>query len=67
MTKSTKIVWNGCDEYMISDESVFTSNEEFKPFSVTECVLSEVPLDEEGDYDFAGFFVTDSGRVFKAA
>lgn len=67
MTKSTKIVWNGCDGYSVSDESVFTSHEEFKPFDVVPVLTEQIPADEDGEQNLDGLFVTECGRVFKAA
>ena len=63
--KTTQIVWNGCDGFIESDKSVFTTREEFKPFYVCEIPMSDVPRDECGEQDFDRLFVTESGRVYK--
>ena len=64
-TEATLIAWNGCDDYIESDTSVFTSREEFKPFAATEIPMSDVPKDEDGKLNFEGLFLTASGRVYK--
>ena len=64
---STKIVWNGCDNYIISDESVFTKTEEFKPFDVVEVDIDTLPVDEDGEKDIDGILGTECGRYFKIA
>ena len=63
--RSTKIVWNGCDAYIESSESVFTPREEFKPFAVTEVSEEDVPVDGDGEFDFNGIFVTENGDTWK--
>lgn len=62
---TTQICWNGCDGYIESDVSIFTTSEEFKPFAVTEIQMSDVPKDDDGELDFYGLFLTSSGRVYK--
>lgn len=62
---TTLIAWNGCDSYVESDASIFTSREEFKPFPATEIAMADVPKDEDGELDFEGLFLTESGRVYK--
>ena len=62
----TKIVWNGCDEYEIQNESVFTSREEFKPFDVIEIDSATIPTDEAGEVNFDGIFMTGDLRCFRA-
>lgn len=65
-TKKTQIVWNGCDAYIESSESVFTQREEFTPFGVVAVDKNDVPVDEDGELDFTGLFVTENGDVWKA-
>ena len=62
---TTQICWNGCDGYIESSRSTFTPREEFKPFAATEIPMSEVPKDEDGELDFEGLFLCESGRVYK--
>jgi len=64
--KTTKIVWNGCDNHIESNESVFTRGEEFTPFEVIEVPLSEIKIDEDGDYEFDGIFVTEAGKFYRS-
>ena len=63
---TVKIVWDGCDSYTVSNESVFTQREEFKPFEVIEIDATTLPKDEEGEVDFTGFFLADDGKTYKA-
>ena len=64
--KTTKIVWNGCDSYMEGEESVFTVREEFTPFEVIEVPLSEIKVDEDGDYELDGVFATEAGKFYRS-
>ena len=63
------IVWNGCDNYEISDESVFTQREEFKPFKVIEIDENTIEFDADGDMILDGIFTVVGGkgcRFYKA-
>ena len=60
------IVWNGCDIYIESSESVFTRREEFKPFEVVGIPLSEIKIDEDGEYEMDGIFGTESGKFYRS-
>ena len=63
--KNTMIVWNGCDSFIEGNESVFTQQEEFKPFEVVEIPLSEIKIDEDGDYEMDGIFATETGKFYR--
>lgn len=63
--KTTSIVWNGCDNYIISNESVFTQREEFKPFEAIEIDINELPI-VDGEPDLNGVFGTECGKYFRA-
>jgi len=63
----TMIVWNGCDSYIESGESVFTEREEFAPFEVVEIPLSAIKIGEDGDYEMDGIFGTESGKFYRVA
>lgn len=58
----TSIVWNGCDSYEISDESVFTQREEFKPFKVIEIDENTIEFDADGDLILDNIFVVAGGK-----
>jgi len=63
---NTKIVWNGTDNYIISNKSVFTQREEFKPFDAIEININELPM-IYGELDMNGVLGTECGRYFRAA
>jgi hypothetical protein len=65
--KITQICWNGCDGYTESAASIFTTREEFKPFAAVEIPMADVPKDEDGELDFNGLFLTDTGHVYRDA
>lgn len=62
--KKVNIVWNGVDGYDISNESVCTSKEEFKPFEVKEISEDDLPLDVDGDIDYDGVFAVVGGKGY---
>lgn len=64
---TTKIVWNGCDSYIESTESVFTMHDEFKPFDAIEINIDNLPKLEDGEIDFDGVLGAESGKYYKAA
>ena len=67
MTKKVFIAWNGCDGHTETDGSpVYKGAHEFPAFEVTPASIEEVPVDEDGEKDFTGFFLTDTGNVYKA-
>ena len=66
MTQITQLVWNGCDNYEISNKSVFTPREEFKPFDVVEVDTATLPTNDYGRLDFNGIFLTGDLRCFRA-
>ncbi len=61
----TKLVWNGCDGYIESEKSVFTTREEFKPFEVIEINKESIPVDDDGEMILDGIFLSESGRFYK--
>ena len=63
---TVKLVWNGCDSYIESTESVFTRSEEFTPFDVVEIDIENLPKDEDGELDFDGVFGAESGKFYRA-
>ena len=60
----TSIVWNGCDGYVESTESVFTPREEFKPFEVIEVDENTIEFDEDGDMILDGIFAIAGGKGY---
>jgi hypothetical protein len=73
-----KLVWNGCDNYIEVEnlrigqdgwngKTMNTPRESFTPFEAVEVSIETVPLldIETGERDFDGFFLTESGRVYR--
>lgn len=60
----TSIVWNGCDGYEVGNESIFTKNEEHKPFKVVEIDENSILFDSDGDMLLDGIFVVVGGKGY---
>ncbi len=58
----TKIVWNGCDSYIETEEDrLYHCAHEYEAFEVV-----VVPAPQYlGDEDLSGYFVTESGHFYK--
>lgn len=65
MKKHTQIVWNGCDNYLESNKSVFTQKEEFKPFAVVEININELPI-IDGEIDMDGVLGCENGKYYRS-
>lgn len=63
--KNNMIAWNGCDSYVETTESIFTTHEEFKPFEVIEVKLDELPKDEDGEPDLNGILGATNGKFYR--
>ena len=72
----TKIVWNGCDNYVEADqaaqrghefdgEKLYPGAQEFTAFEATEIDPANLPKDEDGEPDFNGVFGSESGKFYK--
>ena len=61
----TQIVWDGCDSYTVSNESVFTQREEFKPFEVIQVDVNELPKDVDGEPILYQVYFTEDGKAYK--
>lgn len=72
----TKIVWNGCDNYVevseaeqrgydFDGEKLYHGSHEFSAFDATEINPEELPKDEDGEPDFNGVFGSESGKFYK--
>jgi len=72
----TFIVWNGCDGY-ITVEQAIQQGYNFSigmlhhgrvswPAFSAECVdINSLPVDEHGEPDFTGFYVTSDGGIYR--
>jgi hypothetical protein len=82
MNATTQLIWNGCDGYkevqkLNQDDSceqlddgtfkLYHRSESFTSFPAVEISLDDVPADEDGEPDFDGLFVTDCGKIYRAA
>jgi hypothetical protein len=65
--KTIKLVWNGCDNYIESDKSVFMQREEFKPFEAVEININTLPVDEYGEINMDGVLGCENGKYYRAA
>ena len=72
----TKIVWNGCDNYVEADqakrlgynfdgEKLFHGAKEFMAFEAVEIFLESLPKDDDGEPDLNGVFGSESGNFYK--
>lgn len=72
----TKIVWNGCDNYVEADqaaqrgyefdgEKLYHGTQEFTAFEATEINPADLPKDEDDEPDFNGVFGSESGKFYK--
>jgi len=72
----TKIVWNGCDNYIevgeveargyeFNGEKLYHGSQEFTAFDVEEIDPETLPKDEDGNADLDGIFGTESGKFYK--
>jgi hypothetical protein len=57
-----KIVWNGCDSYELSNNSIFTQKEEFKPFDVVEVSESLIQFNDDGEIINENIFCVVGGK-----
>jgi hypothetical protein len=75
-TKTTMIVWNGCDNYVEANEAaqrghnfdgekLYHGSQEFSAFAAIEIDPESLPKDEDGDADFNGIFGSESGKFYK--
>ena len=70
MNTTTCLIWNGCDAYRIAQdgEVAYSRTEAFSAFPVgAEVDAEDVPRDEDGELNYAGMYVTDQRRIFRAA
>lgn len=66
MNSKTLIVWNGCDGYTETTDAVhYHGAREWRAFEVVPACIDEVPVDEDGEHDFTGFYLTESGNVYR--
>lgn len=74
----TKIVWNGCDNYIEEEQATRRGNDfdgvklyhgsrEFTAFEAVEISPNDLPKGEDGEPDFNGVFGTETGRFYRAA
>ena len=61
----TQIVWNGCDGYAVSNDSVFTQRDEFKPFEVIRVDVDDLPKDADGEPILDQVYFTEDGKAYK--
>ncbi len=72
----TKIVWNGCDNYVEAEEAsrlghnfdgetLFHGSQSFKAFEANEINLNELPLDEDGEPISDGVLGSESGKFYR--
>jgi hypothetical protein len=67
MQKRFFLAWNGCDAHTETDGSpIYRGPHTFPAFEVVPARIDDVPLDDDGEHDFTGFFLTDSGNVYRA-
>lgn len=65
--KKVFIAWNGCDGHTETDGSpIYRGPHAFPSFEVAPACIEDVPVDEDGERDFSGFFLTDTGNVYRA-
>lgn len=74
-----QIVWNGCDgwiELALAEPEqgrllmggTFGGQQGLnKPFNVMPASWDEIPMDEEGEPNFEGFYFTETGNLYKDA
>jgi len=68
MTAPILIVWNGCDGYTETTALVhYNRADEFHAFRVVPASIEEVPVDEDGEKDFTGLLLTDTGNLYRKA
>lgn len=77
--KTVKIVWNDCDGYIeldvaesrterkVEGDKLIGRHETHTAIEVVPASIDEVPVDEDGEKNFDGFFLTETGNVYKAA
>jgi len=74
--KMTKIVWNGCDNYVEADqatqrgydfdgEKLYHGAHEFVALYATEINSADLPKGENGKPDFNGVLSSESGKFYK--
>ena len=72
----TKIVWNGCDGYVETDEAVrrgynfdgeklYHRADAFTSFEAVEINPADLPKDEDGELVLDGVFGTETGKFYK--
>lgn len=72
-----KIVWNGIDNYIESDQAVrrghdfdgerlYHGTQVFTAFNAIEIDPKILPLDDDGETDFSGVLGTETGHYYKA-
>lgn len=75
---TTKIVWNGSDNYVEADEAksrghdfdggkLYTQRQAFAVFDAVEINPAELPCDEDGEPDMNGVLGTETGRYYRTA
>lgn len=60
----TQIAWNGVDGYEITNKSIWTAKEEFKPFEVVEISEDDLEFDEDG-ICYNGIFLVVGGKGYQ--
>lgn len=77
MSKTTKIVWNGCDNYVEADQAVqrghdfdgnklFHGSQEFTAFDAVEIDPATLPKDDDAEPDVDGVLGSESGKFYRA-
>ena len=78
-SKTVKIVWNDCDAYIeldvaesrterkVEGDKLIGRNETHTAIEVVPALWAHVPEDEDGEPNFDGFYLTETGNIYKAA
>jgi hypothetical protein len=71
----TKIVWNGCDNYVEADqaaqrgydfdgENLFHGPHQFSVFEASEIKPEDIPKNDDGELNWSGIFGTETGKFY---
>ncbi len=74
--KTVKLVWNDCDGYIelhraidrgyeIQGDKLIGKTEVHKAFDAVPCALTDIPVDEDGERNFDGFTMTETGNYYR--
>jgi hypothetical protein len=61
---NVQIVWNGYDSYELSNNSIFTQNEEFAPFNVVEVSENLIQFNDDGEIINENIFSVTGGKGY---